>query len=257
MGVRARVEFQPAFLLHQRAFSDSSRILELITHDHGRVALFARGVRRAGNPLAALLQPFVPLSVSWSGPGDGGTLRACEPAGPRPPLPAAVLMSGFYLNELVMRVLAREDPHPDIFEAYVLALGALGVPGGEARALRLFEKRLLEALGFGIDYAHLAGGGEAVRADAYYHVRAEHGVVGEAVGPGSVSAYAGHALLSLAAEELADAESLAAARRLLGAALEQPLDGREIRTRRVARALRGAGRRPPLGARNGDGNEES
>jgi DNA repair protein RecO (recombination protein O) len=256
MGAPKRVEFQPAFLLHQREFRDSGRILELVTRDHGRVALFARGVRRAGSPLAALLQPFVPLSVSWSGPGDGGTLRACEPAGPRPPLPPAVLMSGFYLNELVMRVLAREDPHPDIFECYVLALGALAVPGGEARALRLFEKRLLEALGLGIDYAHLAAGGESVRPDAYYHVRAEHGVVGEASGPGSREAYAGRALLSLAAEELADPESLAAARRLLGAALEQPLDGREIRTRRVARALRGAGRRP-VAARDGGGNEES
>ena len=246
-----RIQLEPGFLLHQRDFRDSSRIVEFLTRDHGRICLFARGVRRAGSPLAALLQPFAPLLLSWSGSGDGGTLSACEAAGPRSSLPAAVLMSGFYLNELLLKLLGREDSHPDVFEVYALALAGLAAPGEEQRALRLFEKRLLESLGFGIDYTHLAASGEAICADAYYHVRAERGVTGRADRPGGEGVFAGRELLSFAAEELADAASLAAAKRLMRAALDAPLDGREIRTRTVARAVRAAGRN------DHDGSEES
>jgi DNA repair protein RecO (recombination protein O) len=239
-----RVMLEPAYLLHQREWRDSSRIVELLARDHGRVALFAKGVRRAGNPHGPVLQPFAPLLVSWSGPGDGGTLTGAERAGPPLQVPAACLMSGFYLNELVIRLLAREDPHPDVYAAYALALAGLGEQGGEARALRLFEKRLLDALGLGLDYAHLAGGGARVEADAYYHVGPERGVLGVAEQPDPASAYRGADLLSLAAEELADPGSLTAARRLLKEALDGPLDGRELASRAVARAVRtGAARK--------------
>jgi DNA repair protein RecO (recombination protein O) len=233
-----RVLLEPAFLLHQRDFRDSSRIIECFARDRGRVCLFAKGVRRPGSSLAALLQPFVPLLLSWSGPGDGGTLTAAELAAPPLALQPPALMSGFYLNELILKLLAREDPHPDVYEAYTLALASLGDPGGESRALRLFEKQLLDALGVGLDYAREAGSGEPVRPDAYYHVREERGVVRVAAEPDFATDYRGCDLLSLAAEDLADAASLAAAKRLLRAALSGPLDGRELTTRAVARALR-------------------
>jgi DNA repair protein RecO (recombination protein O) len=233
-----RVLLEPAFLLHQRDYRDSSRIVEFLARDHGRVCLFAKGARRPGGSLAALLQPFVPLLLSWSGPGDGGTLTGAELGGPPRALPAAALMSGFYLNELVLRLLAREDPHPGLYDCYARALAGLAAPGGESRALRLFEKRLLEVLGLGIDYAHVAGSGEPLRPDAYYHVQAERGVVGVAAAADPAADYGGRELLSLAAEELADAASLAAAKRLLRAALAGPLDGRELNTRSVARAVK-------------------
>ena len=238
MTAARRVLLEPAFLLHQRDWRDSSRIIEFLTRDHGRVALFAKGVRRPGRALGALLQPFVPLAVSWSGPGDGGTFTGVElAASPRSPA-ACCLMSGFYLNELVLKLLGREDPHPDVFEAYAQALAGLVEPADEHRALRLFEKRLLEAIGVGIDYAHLADGGTRVDPDRYYHVDPQRGVASAAVDAGQPGACRGAELLSLAGEELADGASLAAARRLLGQGLAAALDGLELSSRRVAHAIR-------------------
>ncbi len=238
MTAARRVLLEPAFLLHQRDWRDSSRIIEFLTRDHGRVALFAKGVRRPDRALGALLQPFVPLAVSWSGPGDGGTFTGVElAASPRSPA-ASCLMSAFYLNELVLKLLGREDPHPDVFEAYAQALAGLTDPADEHRSLRLFEKRLLDAIGLGIDYAHLADGGARVDADTYYHVDPQRGVAPVTVDAGRPGAYRGTDLLSLAGEDLADAASLAAARRLLGAGLAAALDGLELSSRRVAHAIR-------------------
>ena len=237
MPPRARVALEPAYLLHQRAWRDSSRIIEFLTREHGLVVLFAKGVRRPGGRLAAVLQPFVPLYLSWSGSGDGGTLTGAEPEASATALSAARVLGGFYLNELLLRLLAREDPHPRIYAAYRQALAGLAEHAGGARALRLFEKQLLEALGFGVDYGHLAGSGAPLARDEYYHVIAEQGVVGSCRAQ-APEAYLGAELLSLAHEELADAASLASARRLLQAALVGPLDGRELSSPGVARALR-------------------
>jgi DNA repair protein RecO (recombination protein O) len=238
MTVARRVLLEPAYLLHQRDWRDSSRIAEFFTRDHGRVALFAKGVRRPGSAYAALLQPFVPLLVSWSGSGDGGTLTGAELAGSPVVVAPECLMSGFYMNELVLKLMERVDPHPDIHEAYALSLASLADPAAEHRALRLFEKRLLDALGLGIDYSHLAADGARVEPDRYYHVDPERGVTGPAERPDAPGACRGTDLLALAGEELAGTASLATARRLLGAALAAALDGRELASRKVARALR-------------------
>jgi DNA repair protein RecO (recombination protein O) len=248
MGAPRRVLLEPAFLLHQRDYRDSSRIIEFFGRGRGRVCLFAKGVRRPGSALAAVLQPFVPLLVSWAGPGDGGTLTAAELLGAPPRLPPAALMSGFYLNELLLKLLGREDPYPEVHDAYALALAELRASHRAARPLRLFEKRLLEALGVGLDYSRLAAGGAPLQADAYYHVEAQQGVVAAPAGADPARAFRGRELLSLAAEELADEASLAAAKRLLRAALEAPLDGRELATRSVARALGERARRAPATA---------
>jgi DNA repair protein RecO (recombination protein O) len=239
MTAARRVQLEPAYLLHQRDWRDSSRIVELFSRDHGRVTLFAKGVRRAGSGWPAVLLPFVPLLVSWSGSGDGGTLTAAELAGRPVPVAPACLMSAFYLNELVLKLLAREDPHPDVHEAYALALAALSEPATEHRALRLFEKRLLEATGVGLDYGHLVGSGSRLEPDTYYHVDPARGVTGIARGADDPRACRGADLLSLGGEELSSASSLAVARRVLRGAIDTALDGRELASRRVARAVRG------------------
>lgn len=239
MKTTRRVQLEPAFLLHHRPYRDSSRIVEFYARDHGRVSLFAKGVRRAGSPLAAVLQPFTRLLISWSGPGDGGVLTGAELVGQPATLPPARLMSGFYLNELLLKLLPRQDAHGELYDAYSLALDELRATGAdEARPLRLFEKRLLESLGYGVDYTHVLADGGSVEAGAYYHVRPERGVLGVAEPSDAPGIYRGEHLLSLAAEELADAASLQAARRLLRAQLDASLEGRELTSRTVARAVR-------------------
>ena len=234
-----RVALEPAYLLHHYAYRDSSRILELLTHGHGRVSVFAAASRRAGSALPALLQPFTPLLVSWSGRGEAGRLTGAERREGPPGLPPGQLMSGFYLNELLIRLLPRQDPHAGLFEAYERVLAALGDPGGEpARALRLFEKRLLEELGYGLELGRDVVHDRELAADRCYRYGLESGPVEvDGVAEGTLI-FSGASLLSLGREELAEARSLGDARRLLRAALDACLEGRGLRTREVMTAMR-------------------
>jgi DNA repair protein RecO (recombination protein O) len=235
MSGARRVLLEPAFLLHHRPWSDTSRILDLLTRDHGRVTLFARGVRRGRSPLAGVLQPFMPLLVSWSGKADGGQLTGAELAGECRALPPARLMSGFYLNELLLKLVPREEGQPGIFGAYSMALEALASEQGEQVALRLFEKMLLEQLGYGLELGHEAGAGEPLAAAGYYHFRPGHGLWRTEAGE---AAYRGADLMALAAGRLETPESLRAAKRLLREALADCLEGRGLRSREVMLALR-------------------
>ena len=232
-----RVDLQPAFLLHQRDWRDSSRIIEFFTRDYGRIALFAKGVRRPGSGLASVLRPFVPIVLTWQGSGDGGTLVAAEAPDVVSAVAPACLMSGFYLNELILKLLGREDPHPEIFDTYAVALTQLTGASTERQVLRLFEKRFLDALGFGIDYAHCLADGDVVAAGRYYRVDPARGVLAVAA-PGTAHAVDGADLLALASEDLSTEGQIQVARRLLGAVIEAVLDGRELNSRRVARAVK-------------------
>jgi DNA repair protein RecO (recombination protein O) len=148
-----RVEHTPAFLLHQRPWGDSGRIFELFARDHGRLSVFAHGVRGANAKLAGVLQPFVPLLVSWAGRGESPRLTGAEldtAAMGRSSLPQARLMSAWYLSELVMSLTVRHDPQPELYDHYRAAIDDLRIAPSLARTLRLFEKRLLDVLGYGI-----------------------------------------------------------------------------------------------------------
>jgi DNA repair protein RecO (recombination protein O) len=151
-------------------------------------------------------------------------------------------MSGFYANELMLKLLPRHDPHPVLFDAYALLVTRLHDSAADpARTLRLFEKRLLEELGWGLDLEHDTSTGLPVEAGRSYRYRIDGGaeaIDGVADGP---LVFVGTSLLSLAREELADPRSIADARRLLRAALDQCLDGRTLRTREVLLAMRAHG----------------
>jgi len=241
-GAARRVQLEPAFLLHHYPWRDSSRILELFTRARGRVSLFARAARRGGSSLPAVLQPFGELLVSWTARGEAGQLTGAERVQSPAFLTGERLMSGFYVNELLIRLLPRHDPHPALYDAYALVVGRLHDALAEpARALRIFEKQLLEELGWGLDLAHDAASGAPLEARRAYCYRLDGGaeaIDGVAEGP---LVFSGASLLSLAREELADVQSLADARRLLRAALDQCLEGRPLRTRAVMLAMRARG----------------
>ena len=176
MSGQQRKLLEPAYLLHHRPWSDSSRILDLMTRGHGRVTLFAHGARRPKSPMRSVLRPFVPLLISWSGRADGGTLTAAEAAAAAPVLAPGRLLSGYYLNELLLKLLPKEDRHETLFDAYASALGGLAT-GDEQAALRQFERVLLDELGYGVELSREAGTGRPLDADRYYHFEPGRGVL--------------------------------------------------------------------------------
>lgn len=230
-----RVALAPAYILHHRPYRETGRIFEVLTREEGRLSVFARGVRGPKARLAAVLQPFALLLISYSGRGDAPSLTGAENAGAVSPLPPACLLSGFYLNELVLRLTTRHDPQPALFDAYHGAIHRLKEGAALAPTLRVFEKRLLEMLGYGVDLCAEAMSGRAIEPCEYYYFRPGEGLfAAEASRP---DALLGRSLVRLRHEELAEARELADARALLQAALAHCLEGRELATRTVARSM--------------------
>lgn len=251
-----RTELEPGYVLHHRPWRDTSRILDVFTREQGRLSLFARGVRGPKSQLASLLQPFRPLLLSWSGLGDPGQLTRAEPgteAGeePRAPLPAAALMSGWYLNELLLKLTTRQDPQPALYHAYETALAGLRAGIDAAPVLRRFELEMLELLGYGLDLRHEARTGRPIEPASYYHFHPSLGFAAISSEPGP-EAIAGHSVLALATGRLDGPRALDDARRVMRAALDHLLEGRELRTRTVAQAVV---RRPRRDAAVGSGTD--
>jgi DNA repair protein RecO (recombination protein O) len=241
VGESRRVQLQPAYVLHHRPYRDTSRILELFTRDHGRISVFARGARAArktGASLVSTLQPFNRLLVSWTARSEAGQLTGAEFDGAVSIMPPDRLVSGFYLNELLLKLFARHDSHPDVFALYAQTIESLKRDVNPTRALRLFEKRLLDAIGYGLALQHEFASGQPVEPRAAYHYRLEQGAVRVQGVAESATIFSGAVLLALAHEDLDDPAMCAAARPLLRAALDRCLEGRELRTRQVMQALR-------------------
>jgi DNA repair protein RecO (recombination protein O) len=232
-----RTHLTPGYILHHMPYRDTSRILEVLTREHGRLSLFARGVRGPKSKLAAVLQPFQLLLLSFSGRGEAPQLTGAELSGApaASALPASYLLACFYLNELVLKLTTRHDPHPALFDAYTQVLEAFKDGRPLEPGLRIFEKRLLGELGYGLDLTSECQTGRRIAAQGYYRFRPGEGLVAAASDdPGAMS---GSSLASLAQERLSSPQELADARRLLKCALEHCLEGRELATRAVAREV--------------------
>jgi len=137
-------------MLHASAWRETSLIVQMFSRDHGNLAMVAKGAKRPYSALRPVLAAFQPLIVSWTGAGEVKTLTRAELAGIRP-LGGRSLMSAWYMNELLLRLLPREDPHPRLYDAYDAALQALGEGAQAASALRRFEWILLEETGYGLE----------------------------------------------------------------------------------------------------------
>ncbi|NNL94868.1 MAG: DNA repair protein RecO [Xanthomonadales bacterium] len=198
-----RILQQPSYVLHVRAFRETSLLLEMLSRDHGRIALVARGARRPKSRLRGILQPFRPLLSSWTARSELGTLTVAEQVAAPPALAGESLYCGLYLNELLIRLLHRNDPHADVFERYRSTLAELSSGVSPQPVLRLFEKHLLESVGYGLILDHESGTGLAIHPDARYDYRPGEGPVRLAsatpVGSNTVS---GNALQALDSEQL-------------------------------------------------------
>jgi len=236
MSEREEVLLEPAFVLHHYAFGNTSQIIDCLTPTRGRVGLVARGSRRSGSAQRPLLQPFVRLRVSWIRRGELGRLTYVEAAASRHELRGDSLLAGFYINELVLRLLARGDANAEVFSCYSSCLQELGDGAATARTLRFFELGLLRALGYAPELARDLESGESLREEWSYVFEPESGPR-RALTDVDSDTFRGRDLISLRERMLDDADSLRAAKLLLGRALALHLGPRPLKTRGVLKEI--------------------
>lgn len=233
MAEREQVLLERGYVLHQRPYRESSQLLECMTATHGRMGLVARGSRRAGTRQRAHLQPFVPVKLSWIRRGDLGRLTHVEADGSSHDLSGQRLLAGYYINELLLRLLARGDPNGEVFSCYSRCLARLGEASSAARALRVFELELLRALGYGLELDGDTATGEPLREERRYVYELEHGLRSVEARDSDSDVYSGRDLLALRNLTLDDDASLRTAQRLLGRALREHLGERPLKSRLV------------------------
>lgn len=232
-----RVQNQPAWLLHHRPFQDSSRILDVVSRDYGRLSLVARGSRSAKSKLKGILRPFLPLQLSWVIKSDLGTLTGAEMNGLPISLKGDSLLAAYYVNELLLNLMHRHDPQPEIFEAYHATISALNEKDVVAVVLRRFEMELLRLLGYALNLDHDTDSGDSLDPQKLYEYRVERGPVPVDRRHGTM-VFNGAELIAIAREDYADGPTLKNSSRLLRQVIAWHLDGKELKSRKVMQELR-------------------
>lgn len=237
MSEREQVQLERGYVLHQRSYRNTSQLLNCLAENHGLVTLVARGSRRANTGQRAILQPFLPLRLSWIRRGELGRLTQVELDSSAIELSGKSLLAGYYLNELLLRLMASGDPNSAIFSCYSRCLADLMTPTAVPRALRLFELRLLRALGYGVELDHDVDTGEPIQPDLPYRFEAERGACAHTGTVNGDDTFFGRDLIALRDGSLGDEQSLRAAQRLLTRMLDVYLGERPLKTRAVMRDI--------------------
>lgn len=232
MSGKQRVDGAAAYLLHAYPFSESSLVLDVFARQFGRLAVLARGARRPRSAMRGVLMTFQPLELGWFGNGDVKTLAKAEWVGGLPLLAGKSLLLGYYLNELLLKLMPREDAHPVLFDAYTAALSALADGATETADLRRFEKTLLRELGYGLSLERDAASGSSVCADKRYVYQIERGAV-EVEGDSSDVSFSGKTLLDISADDYSDPRTLAESKALMRQLMAHYLGGQPLQSRRI------------------------
>lgn len=235
-----RHDAEPAFVLHAYPFRETSLIVEAFSRNFGRVGLVAKGARRPKSGLRGLLLGFQPLLLSWTGKAELRTLTRAEWQGGQPPLPGLALICGFYLNELLLRLLPREDPHERLFDYYQQALLALAREPEPAAVLRRFELRLLTELGYALLLEREADSGAPVRPGQAYAYAPERGPVplADSSAAETTVELRGKTLLDMARDDYSDPLTQAQSKALMRLVINHHLGGAALHTRQLLRDLR-------------------
>ncbi len=238
MSSDARINNESGFILHTYPFKETSVVAEVFTRGHGRVALIARGARRPASALRGLMQPFTPLLLSWFGKSELKTLHAAEWQGGLLAPQGRALMCGFYLNELLLRLMARGDAHELLYDRYV---GTLDQLAGEAcatdfeRILRRFEKNLLSEIGYGATFDAEADSGAPIDPAARYVFQPERGALRAIGQPGCP--VSGQTLIDLATDHFERPVTLVEAKVLMRSLINHTLGAKPLYTRQLLREL--------------------
>lgn len=239
MSTDHRINNEAGFILHTYAFKETSVVAEVFTRAHGRVALIARGARRPASVLRGLMQPFTPLLLSWFGKSELKTLHGAEWQGGLIAPQGRALMCGFYLNELMLRLLARGDAHQALYDAYVATLAQLAeaAPDSFEHILRRFEKTLLSETGYAPTFDREVDSGETVRAEWAYVYQVERGPRRVHNGSHEGVSVSGQTLLQMAADRFEDATTLSEAKPLMRMLINHYLGAKPLYTRQLLREL--------------------
>ncbi|MDD2658095.1 MAG: DNA repair protein RecO [Methylococcales bacterium] len=226
------VYLQPAFILQQQKYRETSLIIDALTLDFGRVSLMAKGVRKAKSKTAGLLQPFVPLTLSYFGKSELKTLTDVEITQPFIQLQGLALYCGFYVNELVSFFLHRYDPHPDVFACYRKCLSGLSDSSKIEASLRIFELDLMDAVGYGLQLEYDFHNEKPVDPSTNYHFNVEQGPVEAPDGQ-----FSGRTLQALKARECSDPRVLNEAKKLMRSVISAYLRGKPLKSRAVIKKI--------------------
>lgn len=221
-------------MLHAVPWRETSLVVELLTREHGRIGCVAKGAKRSGSRLRGVLQSFQPLQVSFSGRNELRTLTAADWLGGMALPQGDGLLCAFYLNELIVKLLPREDPHPQLFDGYAQALVSLGIEAPIEATLRRFEWLLLREIGYALDLASDAEQ-RPIEPEARYALAPGRGFL--LTDRTEVGAFSGQTLRDMAEARYDSANTLAEAKRLNRFLLARHLDGQVLKTRQILREL--------------------
>jgi DNA repair protein RecO (recombination protein O) len=233
-----RVSRQPGYTLHTRPYRESSLLIDILSRNHGRTTLLAKGIRNLKSRNRSATIPFSLLSLGWSGKGELPVLTQAEHDGPVNLLSGLERVCGFYANELLVRLLHKHDPHPALFDAYDVLLGALGKSGNVEISLRFFEKNLLRELGYALDLEREADGSAPVIAEARYQYVPTYGVVRVGDEGSGALTVSGATLLALSREELDDKNNIEECKYLMRGIIGHHLGRHQLRSRSLLGAFK-------------------
>jgi len=233
-----RQDGQRGFVLHTYPFRETSLVLEAFTHEQGRIALVARGARRPRSSLRGVLLSFQPLLLSWTGRSELRTLVRAEWQGAYMALRGEALMCGFYLNELLLKLLPRDDPHERLYEIYQATLAALSAGAEREATLRRFELQLLSELGYAVTLDRDAESGEAIAPRRRYFYLIERGpVAADASDPGNGVELIGRTLLDMQSGKFDSAVTQQQSKALMRTLINHYLGKQVLHTRQMLREL--------------------
>ncbi len=230
MSAKQRIDGVAAFLLHSHPYSETSLVLDVFSREHGRLPILARGARRPRSALRGTLIGFQLLELGWFGGGEVKTLAKAEWCGGIPLLKGRCLLLGYYLNELLLKLLPREDAHPTLFDSYAEAIGALANGADDAPELRRFEKALLKEIGYGLSFGHDADGAP-VEAQQRYGYFIERGLI--AIDDAEGFTLSGKTLLDIDADDYSDPRTLSESKILMRQLVSHQLGDKPLQSRRV------------------------
>lgn len=227
-----RVAGQPGFVLHSYPYKETSLIVDVFSREHGRIALVAKGAKRPTSQLRGVLQTFQPLSLSWSGKSEVRTLIAAEWVGGMLPLEKSALLCGFYLNELLVKLLARDDPHPVLFNQYVATMNELAHDEPAPIVLRKFELALLKETGVSADISICADTDRTVVPQQIYVVDPESGTR-LAHASDRWPCVSGKTLIDMEKQDYTDPSTIIQSKQLMRFLLAHHLGGVQLNTRQI------------------------